>query len=67
MWVVLAEAVPRPDVACPRGAPRVLDMAAMEDITMTDTRKITKESMKAKTIMMSTVRSALPLKLNLKQ
>ena len=45
----------------------LVDMAAMEDITMTDTRKITKESMKARTIMMSTVRSALPLKLNLKQ
>ena len=49
----------------------LVDTAVMEDITMTDTRKITrkitKESKKAKTITMSTVRSALPLKLNLKR
>ena len=45
----------------------LVDTAVMEDITMTNTRKIMKESMKAKTITMSTVRNALPLKLNLKQ
>ena len=53
----------------------LVDTAVMEDITMTDMRKITTESMKAKTItrsmakttMMSTARNALPLKLNLKR
>ena len=44
-----------------------VDMAVMEDITMTDMRKITKESMKAKTTMMSMAKNAFTLKLNLKR
>jgi hypothetical protein len=43
------------------------DTAVMEKTTTTDMRKITRESMKEKSIMTSTVKNAFTLKLNLKR
>jgi hypothetical protein len=40
--------------------------AVMKKITMTNMRKITKESMKGKIITMSTVKNVFTLKLNLR-
>ena len=43
------------------------DTAVMEKTTTTDMRKITRESMREKSIMTSTVKNAFTLKLNLKR
>ena len=45
----------------------LVDTAVMEGMTTTDMRKITTESMKAKTTMMSMAKNAFTLKPNLKR